>query len=187
MFNHFQVGDAPANRGVLLLIAKNDRKCRIELGAGYSASMDRVAQRIINHDLVPEFRAGHYEQGIQDGVQEIAKSLAGYHAESKSPDTNWNWIAAPAGVLGLIATLTSISLYWNRKRGWGWVAVGLVYVNYLRVRNAVTRSSHGARGSSSSGGGGWSSDFGSFGGDGGGGGFGGGGGSSTGGGASGSW
>ena len=183
MFNQFQVGDAPANRGVLVLIAKNNRKCRIELGAGYSSSMDRVAKRIITEDFLPKFRSNQYDDGINTGVHQIAKTFANYGATTQDSAINWSWLAVPAGMVGLIGALTGVSLFWTRKRGWGWVVVGLVYVKYLRVRNAITRSSSGARGSSSSSDSFWDSDFGDFGGGGGGGG----GGFSSGGGASGSW
>ena len=136
MFNHYEIGNASPNQGVMLLVAKHDRKCRIELGAGYSTSTDQVAKRIIDRTIVPAFRSGDYQTGIRDGVTEIATSIAGMNfSVERQPSRSSAWILIPLGIFGFVGTLIFASLAINGKRGWGWVLVGLVYIQYLKIRN----------------------------------------------------
>lgn len=71
LFNHWGVGNAERNDGVMVLVAKDDRKMRIELGAGYDRPMDRKMQQIIDQHMLPSFRKGLFGAGIQDGVDEL--------------------------------------------------------------------------------------------------------------------
>ena len=168
LFDSYGIGNLPENDGVLLLVARNDRKARIELGAGYSLRRDRDATRIMNNDIIPHFRRDAYAEGIIDGVQAIMLEYAGTRV-----GVNWQLIGLLVAIpmVGLIA----YSLFRSGKRGWGWIAVGLLIVLLLAlITMVVTIVQHMPRGSS----GGWSSG-------GSGGGFGGG--FSGGGGATGSW
>ncbi|MBM4037254.1 MAG: TPM domain-containing protein [Planctomycetes bacterium] len=168
LFDAYGIGNMPRNNGVLLLVARNDRKVRIELGAGYGHARDGDAARIVNDVIVPRFKKDDYAGGITDGVRAILREFAGVRI-------GWNWkligllIAIP--VVGLIA----YSLFRSGKRGWGWVAVGFLIVIVLATIHVILDIlRHIPKGRSS----GWSA-----------GGFGGGfgGGSSGGGGATGSW
>ncbi len=53
LFNHWGIGNADRNDGILLLVAKKDRKVRIELGKGYPSSYDARAKEIIDTVIVP--------------------------------------------------------------------------------------------------------------------------------------
>ena len=168
LFDGYGVGNLPANDGVLLVVARGDRKARIELGVAYGQRRDRDASRIMDNVIVPRFKQGDYAGGITEGVRAIMLEYAGVRV-----GTNWKLIgllvAIPA--VGLIA----FSLFRSGKRGWGWIVVGLLIVLVIAVFTVVAAAiQHAPRGSSDS----WSS-----------GGFGGGfgGGSSGGGGATGSW
>ncbi|MCP4005601.1 MAG: TPM domain-containing protein [bacterium] len=167
LFDAYGIGNMPANDGVLLLVAHDDRRARIELGAGYGHGRDGDARKIMDRAIVPRFREGDYAGGIQAGTKAVAKEFAGVR------------IGPPWMLIGLLATLPvlgliAFSLFKNGKRGWGWVVVGLMIVVILLILFIVMRIvRHMPRESSS----GWSA--------GGLGGFGGG--SSGGGGATGSW
>jgi uncharacterized protein len=126
LFDAYGVGNMPANDGVLLLVARDDRSARIELGAGYGRRRDDDAQRIMSRVLVPRFRDGDYPGGIRAGTEALAREFAGVR------------IGPPWVLLGLIATLpilglTSFSLFKNGKRGWGWVVLGLMAVVILFI------------------------------------------------------
>ncbi|MEL6794029.1 MAG: TPM domain-containing protein, partial [Pseudomonadota bacterium] len=71
------VGDAEENDGVMLLVARFDRKLRIEIGAGYSSAFDSRMKRIIDDVIVPYFRSDQYGVGIEEGVREVIFDLAG--------------------------------------------------------------------------------------------------------------
>lgn len=168
LFDKYGIGNLPKNDGVLLLVARNDRKARIELGAYYGQSRDGDANRIMQNTIVPQFKKGNYSKGITNGVKDLVYEFAGCR------------IGVPWGLIGLIAAvpiliLIAYSLFKNGKTGWGWVTVGLIIVIILAIiRIVFSILNHMPSSSSST----WSS-----------GGFGGGfgGGSSGGGGATGSW
>ncbi len=168
LFNKYGIGNLPQNDGVLLLVAKNDRKARIELGAAYGKTRDSDANRIMQAQIIPYFKEERYAQGIVSGVQGVMREFAGVRV-----GTNWTFVGLLVAfpIVGLIA----LSLFRNGKRGWGWVCVGILFILLLALVKVVhTVSRHMPEGSSDS----WSS-----------GGFGGGfgGGFSGGGGATGSW
>jgi uncharacterized protein len=167
LFNAYGIGNLPKNDGVLLLVAKKDRKARIELGAGYSFR-DDDAMQIMDGDIIAHFKKDEYADGVTEGVQ-------GLMLEFASLRVGYNWVliiyvlAIP--VVGAIA----FSLFRRGKKGWGWVCVGLLIMLVLGAI-WILRTTYKHLPESSSGG--WSS-----------GGFGGGfgGGFSGGGGATGSW
>ena len=72
------LGRAEQDDGVLLLVAKNDRKMRIEVGYGAEGRLtDAQSGRILNNVLRPAFRAGRSSQGIEAGVEAIVGALQG--------------------------------------------------------------------------------------------------------------
>ena len=55
LFNDSGIGDATRNDGMLVLVLTDDRAMRIELGAGYDASWNNEAGRVIDHSCLPFF------------------------------------------------------------------------------------------------------------------------------------
>lgn len=184
LFRHWKLGQVDENNGVLLLIAKNDRKVRIEVGYGLEGELtDVLSKLIIENIIVPNFRANQFSDGIYEGAEQIIGVLSGNAAELKararrtnqptkfsSDDESVPWpvylFIAAFLALGLFPILASI---FGKKLGAG-------RYKWLGVIVDVRGSGNNRRGS----GGGWSGGSS-------GGGFSGGGGSSGGGGASGSW
>ncbi|MFQ5437412.1 MAG: TPM domain-containing protein [Paracoccaceae bacterium] len=76
LFNKWGIGDKDRNDGVLLLVAVDDHKMRIELGKGFPDSADPVAADIISDTLRPAFRASNLSGGIEKGVSAIAERIA---------------------------------------------------------------------------------------------------------------
>ena len=80
------VGTKEKNNGIVLLIAKDDRKIRIEVGYGLEGVIpDAIAKSIIDNDLTPNFREGNYYRGIDKATDDIFKAAAG---EYKAPAGN---------------------------------------------------------------------------------------------------
>ena len=72
------IGDKKKSNGVLLLIAKNDRKMRIEVGNGMEGSLtDARASQIIRNTIAPKFRSGDYAGGVEAGVKRIIDAAEG--------------------------------------------------------------------------------------------------------------
>jgi len=74
----WQLGQEEFDNGVLLLIAREDRAMRIEVGYGLEGALpDVVASRIIRYELRPAFRAGDFDGGVEAGVTAILGAING--------------------------------------------------------------------------------------------------------------
>ncbi len=179
LFNKWGIGQKGKNNGVLLLVARNDRKAWITTGTGLQGVLtDAKTSRIFRNELRPAFKDGNYYVGIDktaDAIIAVTKDEYTSDGQSSGGD---------GGGLGefifLIIIFIVIAIIVNRKGGGG---RGGGYINSRRAGDFMTGwmignlLNSGRGGSWGSGGSSW-----------GGGGFGGfGGGSSDGGGAGGSW
>lgn len=175
------IGQTGDDNGVLLIVAPEERKVRIEVGYGLEPVLtDALSALIIHNEILPSFRDGYFERGIQQGVAAIDAQLRLDPAEAQARAAA---AAAPkAGVpvgplimIGLLFVMMFIGVIGGlarggrRRRGSG-VAPILIWAATEAMRNSSRGGGFGGGGSS------W-----------GGGGFGGGGGSFGGGGASGGW
>jgi uncharacterized protein len=187
----WNIGQKGANNGIILIVAPNERKVRIEVGYGLEPIMtDALSSVIINDTILPKFKAGDMAGGIVDGAAAIGEQMKlplevaeqrAKQAVSQSPARHRNSGGNPLAVVFWVIVIVVIILpmAFGRARG-------------RRYRGGLGEavlwgSALSNFGSGSSGGSSWGSGGGSDWGGGGGGGFSGGGGSFGGGGASGSW
>ena len=79
----WKVGQKDLDNGAILLIAKNERKIRIEVGYGLEGSLtDMLSGRIIRDMIVPAFKAGNFDQGVAGGVAAMMAAVKGeYQAQ----------------------------------------------------------------------------------------------------------
>jgi len=83
----WKLGTKEKDNGVLLLIVKNDRKLRIEVGDGLEGALpDVTCGRIIRNQIVPLFKKGKYEEGIRAGIDAILQAVAGEYATDDSSE-----------------------------------------------------------------------------------------------------
>jgi uncharacterized protein len=74
----WKVGRKGVDDGAILLVAKNDRKLRIEVGRGLEGALpDAIAKRIIAETISPRFRAGDYSGGTLAGVEKMIAVVDG--------------------------------------------------------------------------------------------------------------
>ena len=85
LFNTWGIGDRNKNNGILLLVSLQDRKVRIELGAGYGAKHEKAAANIINNAMLPLFKQGKTKEAIMAGCDAIIKSTV------PQPTSPWVW------------------------------------------------------------------------------------------------
>jgi uncharacterized protein len=178
LFRFWKLGEAKKNNGVLLLVAPNEHKVRIEVGYGLEGTLtDALSSVIISSAIIPRFKTGDYSGGIERGVDGIISVLSGDTAD---------WQPKPkvraedaSSTFDMLVPILFFGI--------------MIFIIWYLVRHAGGPPTGGAgrRGSGGPvfipyGGGGWGSGWGGGGGgfDGG---FSGGGGSSGGGGASGGW
>lgn len=82
----WKLGQKDKDNGVLLLIAVDDHKMRIEVGHGLEGVLtDAQSNRIIRNEIAPNFRRGDYDEGIRAGIDGIIKSIGG---EYKADDAD---------------------------------------------------------------------------------------------------
>jgi uncharacterized protein len=177
------IGQGKLNNGVLLIIAPNERKLRIEVGYGLEGTLTDALSSVVIHDaILPKFREGDMPAGIEAGVDAIASILTNDQSEwrqraaeaSRRPaERSAPFEILPLVVIGIVILIILLRMNrasrsyredrvgpwgrsWGRRRG-GWPS-GPV----------ITGGSLGPilGGGGSSGGGGFSGGGGSFGGGG---------------------
>ncbi len=80
----WQIGQKDKNNGIIVLVAPNERKVRIEVGRGLEPQMtDLMSGLIIRNVILPAFRRGDFSGGVRAGVQDIRDVLLGDAAEVK--------------------------------------------------------------------------------------------------------
>ena len=118
----WKLGQKDKDNGVLLLIAQDDRKVRIEVGDGLEGSLpDITCGHIIRREIVPRFRDSDYEGGVRAGVEAILGAIAGsYQVEAESgdePDLKFR-ILFFSIFLVVVGTFTTIGLVSPGAVGW---------------------------------------------------------------------
>ena len=74
----WKIGRKKIDDGAILVVAKDDRKLRIEVGYGLEGALtDVTAKRIIDEVITPKFRSGDFAGGISDGVNRILRVIDG--------------------------------------------------------------------------------------------------------------
>jgi uncharacterized protein len=202
----WQLGQAGADNGILVVVAPRDRRARIEVGYGLEGVVpDVVAKRVLEDVMFSHFRGGDFAGGIEAGVGALMQAARGEVVELPparrgAPHADPLSVVFFAALLGtVVATplrrarpLGSIvgggiggGITWLLLASLGWAAAAFVIAAALGAIGPASLGGGGRRGGPiffPSGRGGWGGG-GGFGG----GGFGGGGGGFGGGGASGSW
>ncbi len=75
---HWRIGQKDKDNGVVLIVAPNERKVRIETGRGLEAHLtDAMSRIIIENAILPKFRRGDFSGGIRDGVRDIKATIEG--------------------------------------------------------------------------------------------------------------
>jgi len=76
--DQWKLGRKGVDDGVLLLVAKDDHRVRIEVGYGLEGALpDAIANRIIEEDIVPRFKQGDFYGGIAAGIDRIMRVIDG--------------------------------------------------------------------------------------------------------------
>ena len=74
----WKIGQTGKDNGVLLLVARDDKQVRIEVGYGLESTLtDLLAGRIIDYEIIPRFKEGKFEEGIVAGVAGIVAVVRG--------------------------------------------------------------------------------------------------------------
>lgn len=137
----WRLGRAGVDDGVLFIIARDDRRMRIEVGRGLEGALpDARAKQIIADVVTPRFKAGDYPGGIEAGVGAIVAVLSGEAlpppraADEAQEGSTEEWL-----VLGLVATIIGggvLRALFGRLLGAG-LAGGVVGVGAWLISGAL--------------------------------------------------
>jgi uncharacterized protein len=118
----WKIGRAKISDGIIIIIAKNDRKMRIEVGRGLEGIItDLKAGRIITQIMAPEFRKGDFFKGIDSAMDTIITLINGgdvpavsaSYASAKKTDDNTN---TGAGIACIVAAIVFFILFFVMKK-----------------------------------------------------------------------
>jgi len=209
----WKLGREDADNGVLILIARDERRMRIEVGYGLEGALtDAQSGRIVDHLMAPRFREGDFNGGVGAAVDAVSSAIRGEPVELPEKRTENTGFNPASFIFLLIFGLPFIGTALSARGAAGWI-VGIFLIPFFFAFPAaifgvtigkisaiawaiafpalrlILPKNTGGRGTGSRGGAFWGPFIGGSGGGGGfsGGGFSGGGGSFGGGGASGGW
>lgn len=126
----WKLGRKGVDDGVLFLIAKNDRKMRLEVGYGLEGKLtDAQCRRILDNLVRPRFRGGDFDRGVQAGIDAVLGTLRGEDvipAEAPVPkplaagkDIPWPMRLAVGGMFVLVIGIFSlVALFGKGCMGW---------------------------------------------------------------------
>jgi uncharacterized protein len=168
----WKIGEKDLNNGALLLIAREERKIRIEVGRGLEGNLtDSISGRIIRNVITPQLKQGRLYEGLRAGVEAMHAAAGGDYAAIPKDRGRHSRRSSGIGIVPLIFFIFLISRLFGRRggpRGGGSGILPWLLLGSMASRGSRSSGWHGGIGG------------GGFGGFGGGGGF-------SGGGASGGW
>ena len=167
LFDQWGIGHANLegedwNTGILLLVSRDDRKARIELGAGWGRREDALARQIMDDQIIRHFKQGQFSEGIVAGVDALDKmarklELPAAASRPSQPAPWWTslvWI----GFIGL-AIFTAVSLYRRGSSGWAWLFWGVIFAGIGAVLYGLMNNRGGGGGGGGFGGGSFGGGF----------------------------
>ena len=138
----WKLGQKGKDNGVLLLIAVDDHKMRIEVGQGLEGVLtDAQSSRIIRNEIAPAFRRNDYDAGVTAGIDAIIKAIGGeYKADDIDPSSDLTIterIFVGLFLFVILGVFTLIAVFTQGCAGWGlyaflipfyaffpWIAIG---------------------------------------------------------------
>ena len=121
------IGEAQKDNGVLLIIAKNDHKLRLEIGNGLEGDItDLESGHIIRDVIAPKFKIGDYYGGISDGIGSIQAAVEGEATAATPPMSVGEGIATALFQGGIFIVWGGLWLSAILARTKSWWAGGVV-------------------------------------------------------------
>jgi uncharacterized protein len=87
----WKIGRSKVDDGAILVVAKNDRKLRIEVGYGLEGALtDATTKRIIDEIIAPRFKSGDFAGGITAGAERMIQVIDGEPLPAPPPRAEWS-------------------------------------------------------------------------------------------------
>ena len=132
LFRAWKLGRKDVNDGILLVVAKDDRKVRIEVGYGLEGTVtDLLAHRIIEEHITPAFRQGDYAGGVEQGVNDLVVLVDG--GDLPQVAGHGGSLEALAVLLAFVCGAVGGVLVAARKLGWRGALIATAVVTVALV------------------------------------------------------
>jgi uncharacterized protein len=106
--DQWKLGRKGVDDGAILLIAKDDRRARIEVGYGLEGALpDVIARRIIDETVAPHFKLGDYDGGVEAGVDQMISVVNG--EPLPEPDKRWEHRGGLSNALPLLLVVVFVA------------------------------------------------------------------------------
>lgn len=84
LFNSWGIGNKDNNNGVLLVVAKNDHKYRLEIGSGLEGTLtDSLCYDLLSRDIKPKFKDSKYNEGVSTLYSDVSETIGTGEAPQK--------------------------------------------------------------------------------------------------------
>jgi uncharacterized protein len=104
----WKLGRKGVDDGAYLIVAKNDRRVRIEVGYGLEGALpDAIANRIITETITPHFKLGDYDGGVEAGVDQMISVVNG--EPLPAPDRKWEHHSSLGNLLPLLLVVVFVA------------------------------------------------------------------------------
>lgn len=119
LFKEWGIGEAKKDNGVLLLIALEDRKMRIEVGYGLEGVLtDSLSSQIIRNDLTPAFKQGDFYGGVFVAVEHIIDATKGEYKRESASSNKFSNIPFEAILFTGVLILQFLGAILGRSKSW---------------------------------------------------------------------
>jgi uncharacterized protein len=124
----WKIGQKGNDNGAILIVSKNDRKIRIEVGYGLEGSLtDLTSGRIIRNVIVPYFKRGDFDAGVSNGVQAMIQAVRGEFKGDVKPAQSKRRRSSGAGLFPILIILFIVNRLGRVKRPLGAVSGGILF------------------------------------------------------------
>lgn len=124
----WKIGRKDKDNGAILLISKNDRKIRIEVGYGLEGRLtDLISGRIIRNVIVPYFKRGDFNAGISNGVLAMIQAVKGEYKADNKPLRDQRRRSFGSGLFPILVVLFLVNMMGRVKRPLGAVSGGILF------------------------------------------------------------
>ena len=112
LFEKWGIGQRDKDNGILILMAVNDKKVRIETGYGLEGALpDAICSQIIYQIIIPEFKKGDFDTGLLHGTITVAELVAKEYNTELSLDETMSGFTHPPALLSRRAQLLKVLVY----------------------------------------------------------------------------
>ena len=131
----WKLGKKGVDNGAILVISKEDRKLRIEVGYGLESSLtDALCNYIIREKIVPAFKSGDFDAGITEGVESMIQAADGaLQVTETSGDDSGGMIALFVILLVISLIALPVSLFAGRVGGWVVMAIAMFFPSLVVI------------------------------------------------------